>query len=36
MTGTTREHAHAALPQLTSGPYAVEHFLAYYALLLLS
>ncbi|SFQ73133.1 DUF2891 domain-containing protein [Amycolatopsis rubida] len=31
-----REHAQAALPQVTGGPYAVEHFLAYYALLLLS
>ncbi|MFD2469745.1 DUF2891 domain-containing protein [Amycolatopsis silviterrae] len=33
---TSREHAHAALPQVTEGPYAVEHFLAYYALILLS
>ncbi|WP_020657544.1 DUF2891 domain-containing protein [Amycolatopsis benzoatilytica] len=32
----SRAHAHAALPQVTGGPYAVEHFLAYYALLLLS
>jgi DUF2891 family protein len=35
MAGTTREHAHASLPHLTGGPYALEHFLAYYALLLL-
>ena len=33
---TAREHAHAALPQVTGGPYAIEHFLSYYALLLLS
>ncbi|WP_255443822.1 MULTISPECIES: DUF2891 family protein [unclassified Amycolatopsis] len=32
----SREHAEAGLPQVTEGPYAVEHFLAYYALLLLS
>ncbi|WP_370939358.1 DUF2891 domain-containing protein [Amycolatopsis sp. cg13] len=32
----SREHAEASLPQVTEGPYAVEHFLAYYALLLLS
>lgn len=36
MVGTTREHTHASLPQITNGPYAVDHFLAYYALLLLS
>ena len=32
----SREHADASLTQVTEGPYAVEHFLAYYALLLLS
>lgn len=32
----SREHAEAGLPQVAEGPYAVEHFLAYYALLLLS
>jgi hypothetical protein len=30
-----RTHTHASLPQATGGAYAVEHFLAYYALLLL-
>lgn len=33
---TSREHAEASLPQVTQGPYAVEHFLVYYALLFLS
>ncbi|MGH3626171.1 MAG: DUF2891 family protein, partial [Sciscionella sp.] len=36
MLDAARRHASASLQQSTSGPYAVEHFLAYYALLLLS
>ncbi|MFJ1765731.1 DUF2891 domain-containing protein [Amycolatopsis sp. NPDC088138] len=35
MLDATRAHAQASLPQVTGGPYAVEHWLAYYALLLL-
>ncbi|RSM56120.1 DUF2891 domain-containing protein [Amycolatopsis sp. WAC 01376] len=33
--GTTHAHTHASLSQTTGGAYMVEHFLAYYALLLL-
>jgi len=33
---TARAHTHASLAQTTGGAYMVEHFLAYYALLLLS
>ncbi|MEV7548353.1 DUF2891 domain-containing protein [Amycolatopsis sp. NPDC089917] len=33
---TARTHTHASLAQTTGGAYMVEHFLAYYALLLLS
>ena len=36
MLDTAHAHTHASLPQLTGGSYAVEHFLGYYALLLLS
>ncbi|MEV6909149.1 DUF2891 domain-containing protein [Amycolatopsis sp. NPDC051071] len=36
MLDAARAHTHASLPQVTGGSYAVEHFLAYYALLLLS
>ncbi|MFD9961409.1 DUF2891 domain-containing protein [Amycolatopsis sp. NPDC058986] len=35
MLDTAYTHTHASLPQLTGGTYEVEHFLAYYALLLL-
>jgi hypothetical protein len=33
---SARIHTHASLSQATAGPYAVKHFLAYYALLVLS
>ncbi|MFG1642922.1 DUF2891 family protein [Amycolatopsis sp. NPDC049252] len=36
MLDATRAHTHASLPEVTGGSYAVEHWLAYYALLLLS
>ncbi|MFC3454381.1 DUF2891 domain-containing protein [Amycolatopsis speibonae] len=36
MFDTAQAHTRASLPQTTGGPYTVEHFLAYYALLLLS
>ncbi|MBB5849960.1 DUF2891 domain-containing protein [Amycolatopsis umgeniensis] len=35
MLDSARTHTHASLPQTTGGSYMVEHFLAYYALLLL-
>ncbi|MFD2415133.1 DUF2891 domain-containing protein [Amycolatopsis pigmentata] len=36
MLDAARHHTSASLPQTTGSPYSVEHFLAYYALLLLS
>lgn len=36
MLDTASTHTHAALPQIAGSHYMVEHFLAYYALLLLS
>jgi hypothetical protein len=36
MRDATRDHADVALPHVTGGPYSVEHWLVYYALLLLS
>ncbi|AUI59054.1 hypothetical protein B1H26_21420 [Amycolatopsis sp. BJA-103] len=36
MVDAARDHTQASLPQTTGGSYMVEHFLAYYALLLLS
>lgn len=36
MLDAVHAHTHASLPQITGSHYMVEHFLAYYALLLLS
>ncbi|MEO3755895.1 DUF2891 domain-containing protein [Streptomyces sp. B6B3] len=36
MIAAARDHTHASLPATTSGPYTTEHWLAYYALLLLA